>query len=198
MAESGPQKKVLVVDDEPGVLSVLASILEREGYEVLSARNADEALSLFDGPGAGVVLSDVRMPGRDGVSLLSQLRERDPELPVILMTGFGTIDAAVEAMRLGATDYVTKPFKRERILDALRRVSDRSKRDGAVRMDERVLAEALDECLTVREITDLYIDRVLELNGGNKVQAARMLGINRRTIYRRGEKRREDDGEALV
>lgn len=177
---------ILVVDDETQVRSALAALLEREGHEVVPAGDADEALERFDGVDA--VITDVRMPGRDGVTLLEEILQHDPGMPVVLVTGYPTIDAAVHVMRLGAVDYVTKPFKRQRILDALDRVIERGHREDAVRAGREILERGVDHCLTVREVTDLYIDRVLELNGGNKVRAAKMLGINRRTIYRRRDR----------
>ena len=86
------------------------------------------------------VLSDIRMPGKDGVALLGELREARPETPVILMTAFGSIDSAVEAMRDGAFDYITKPFKRGAVLAALERAFERR----ALEQENRRLRRALD------------------------------------------------------
>jgi DNA-binding NtrC family response regulator len=184
---------VMVVDDEPGVRGVLSSMLQRAGYEVHTAADAEEALRLFHSLEVDAVITDVRMPGKDGVELLEELHEMRADLPVLLVTGFGTIDGAVQAMKLGATDYITKPFKRGRLLAALERALERARAaaepaaggDGGS-VAEMTLEAALERRMTLREVGDLYIERVLELARGNKCQAARALGINRRTLYRRG------------
>ena len=84
----------------------------------VAAASADEALERLTDFDCDVVLSDIRMPGRTGIELLGEIRELRPDTPVVLMTAFGSIDSAVEAMRAGAFDYVTKPFKRDALLAA--------------------------------------------------------------------------------
>src|SRR5262245_54212419 len=111
-------QSVLVVDDEPGIRGLLASVLRREGFEVRTAADGHEALDSFRNVGADAVLTDVVMPGLDGVALLEQLLQINPRVPVLLMTAYGEIDAAVAAMRLGALDYITKPFKRQRVIES--------------------------------------------------------------------------------
>lgn len=112
-------RSVLVVDDEPGVRGLLDSMLRRAGFDVHLASAAEEALATFRRVDLDVVIADVVMPGMDGVTLLDELLELDANVPVLLMTGFGAIDAAVDAMRRGAADYITKPFKRQRVLESL-------------------------------------------------------------------------------
>ena len=188
------ERCVMIVDDEPGVRGVLTSMLEREGYEVHTASDAREALGLFRSFEPDAVITDVRMPGKDGVALMHELREQQANVPVLVMTAFGTIDAAVNAMKAGATDYITKPFKRQRVVDALQRaIESRGNQSGdelpsetGPVVAEHTLQAGLDNCMTLRELGDLYIERILALAGGNKVRAARTLGINRRTLYRRG------------
>jgi len=197
-------RTVLVVDDEPGMRTLLEAVLRRAGFEVHQASDAEEALELFRTLELDAVIADVVMPGMDGVTLLEQLIGLDTDVAVVLMTGFGAIDTAVDAMRRGAADYITKPFKRKRVLEAIERaLSRRKQREMAGSADlpveeseptsfeQSVLEFALENRMTLREIGDLYIDRVLSLSGGNKVQAARRLGINRRTLYRRGSGARE-------
>jgi DNA-binding NtrC family response regulator len=183
-------------------------VLRRAGYQVHLASGAEQALELFRSLELDAVIADVVMPGMDGVTLLEELIELDTHVPVVLMTGFGAIDAAVDAMRRGAADYITKPFKRQRVIEAIERALARRKgqdegdADPAEEDSERasfeqsVLEFALENRLTLREIGDLYIDRVLSLSGGNKVQAARRLGINRRTLYRRGGGRDQAEDES--
>lgn len=101
---------VLVVDDEESLRELLSVMLTKEGYSIQTAASAEDALLTFQRGRYDVVLSDVRMPGMDGITLLGRLREADPDILVIVMTAFSTWQRAVEAMRLGAFDYVRKPF----------------------------------------------------------------------------------------
>jgi DNA-binding NtrC family response regulator len=202
-------RAILVVDDEPSVRTLLDSLLRRAGFQVHLASDAGQALELFRSLELDVVIADVVMPGMDGVTLLEQLIGLNTSVPVVLMTGFGAIDAAVDAMRRGAADYITKPFKRQTVLGAIERaLARRERQEGAGAADEAgeesepksfeqsVLEFALDNRMTLREVGDLYIDRVLSLSGGNKVQAARRLGINRRTLYRRGGAKEQAEDES--
>jgi two-component system response regulator AtoC len=116
---SAPQS-VLVVEDDPRLLDILRSHLDRMGYQVRTAGGAARALELLAEAPSDVVLSDVRMPGMDGRTLLQIARERYPDVKVVLMTAFGSVDDAVDAMRAGAYTYVTKPFKVEEIAAVLR------------------------------------------------------------------------------
>jgi DNA-binding NtrC family response regulator len=103
--------RVLVVDDEAGMRDFLALLLEGEGFEVATAADGSEALRLFDERPADLVISDIRMPKMDGVALLGDLRQRDPTVPVVLVTAYASAESAIQAMKLGAVDYITKPFK---------------------------------------------------------------------------------------
>lgn len=108
-------KSVLVVDDEAGMCEVLSYILGRAGYDVETASNAEEGLAAFDARPFDVTITDLKMPGASGIDLLRQIKERDPNALVIVITAFSTWDSAVEAMRLGAFDYIKKPFDNEDI-----------------------------------------------------------------------------------
>ena len=103
-------KRVLVVDDERRARRVLQIMLEQNGLESVAADSGEEALQLFQQERIDLVLTDLRMPGMSGLDLLRQLRSLDPELPVILMTAYGTVESAVEAMKLGAVDYILRPI----------------------------------------------------------------------------------------
>ncbi len=119
MTPSSPLS-VLVVEDDPRLLDILRSHLDRMGYAVRTAGGAARALELLAEEPSDVVLSDVRMPGMDGRTLLQIARERFPDTKVVLMTAFGSVDDAVDAMRAGAYTYVTKPFKVDEIAGVLR------------------------------------------------------------------------------
>ena len=100
---------ILVVDDEANIRKVLKGFLESEGYRVAAAKDAAEARKLL-GDGPALVLTDLKLPGTDGLALLKDIRRARPGLPVVLMTAFGTIPAAVEAIKAGAHDFLTKPL----------------------------------------------------------------------------------------
>ena len=119
MSEPGqeaPRLRLLVVDDEEPQRRALAGILERAGYEVATAAEGQEALSLLDGRSFDLMLTDQRMPVLDGLELLDRARRATPDLPVVLMTAFGSVSSAVEAIKRGAVDYLTKPFEKDELL----------------------------------------------------------------------------------
>ena len=107
---------ILIVDDEKNYLVVLSAVLEEEGYEVLTAQSGREALEIQETSDLDLTLTDMKMPGMDGIMLLEHIKAKDPDLPVIMMTAHGTIDKAVEAMQKGAYSYILKPFDNERLI----------------------------------------------------------------------------------
>jgi len=123
VSELGRSVRMLVVEDDERMLTILTKHLDRMGFDVAAATNGSEALSLMSEDPAQIVLSDIRMPGMDGSTLLRVLRERFPATRVILMTAFGSVDAAVEAMKAGAYSYICKPFKVEEVALLLRNVA---------------------------------------------------------------------------
>jgi two-component system response regulator PilR (NtrC family) len=116
---------VLVIDDEKSQRDILTVILEGEGYSVEAASNVSQALTCYQGHPADVVLTDLSMPERDGLSLLAELIKVDPEALVILITAYGTIGSAVQAMKQGAFDYLTKPVDREELLITITRAFEK-------------------------------------------------------------------------
>ncbi|WP_426733133.1 sigma-54-dependent transcriptional regulator [Myxococcus faecalis] len=112
---------VLLVDDDPAVAKVLGALLGQAGLATHTARNGTEALALLERWPVDVVVSDVRMPGMDGMQLLAEMGRLWPDVPVILITAHGTVPLAVEAMKAGAADFVLKPFDREEILFTIRK-----------------------------------------------------------------------------
>jgi DNA-binding NtrC family response regulator len=121
MSAKKSQGRLLVVDDEPELLSALRETLGEQGFEVLPAATGKEALDALAATEVDVLLSDLMMPGMDGIELLRAALAADPQLVGIIMTGQGTVQTAVEAMKLGAFDYVLKPFKLQSMLPILRR-----------------------------------------------------------------------------
>ncbi len=111
-----PRGRILVVDDESNARNALAEILKEEGYAVETAADGFKGLARYQEFSPDLVLTDLKMPGMDGVQLLSKVRETEESLPVIVMTAFGSVDTAVSAMRAGALDYLTKPINADELL----------------------------------------------------------------------------------
>ena len=106
---------ILVVDDELSMREFLSILLEREGYTAASAASAEAALKMLEGQSFDLVISDVNMPGLDGIGLLERIKKHSPDTAVLMITAFSTTEQAVEAMKFGAYDYIAKPFKVEEI-----------------------------------------------------------------------------------
>jgi len=117
--------RVLIVDDERNIRRTFTMVLAAEGYTVDSAESGEDGLARSQAGRPDVAVVDVRLPGMDGLDLLRRLREHDPELPVIMISGHGTIATAVEATRRGAFDFIEKPLSKERLLVAIRNALDR-------------------------------------------------------------------------
>ncbi|MFW5741621.1 MAG: sigma-54-dependent transcriptional regulator [Myxococcota bacterium] len=132
-------RRVLVVDDEENIRLVLRTLLRRTGYEVETASNGEEALKLVETFGPDFVLTDARMPKMGGLDLLSTLRAKQSDATVIVMSAYGNVDMALEAIKLGAYDYVQKPFKNDEIVLALRKAEERE----ALRRENRALREEI-------------------------------------------------------
>jgi two-component system, NtrC family, response regulator HydG len=117
--------RVLVIDDDPGVRESMARMLRSAGYTVQAVASGDEGFELARTDGFDVILSDMRMPGLSGIDVLRKLRDVRVDASFIVMTGFGTVETAVEAMKLGAIDFVQKPFFRDELLLRVRSAVDR-------------------------------------------------------------------------
>ncbi|MEB0006577.1 sigma-54 dependent transcriptional regulator [Pseudomonas sp. MH9.2] len=116
--------QVVLIDDDPHLRGALSQTLDLAGLHVLALADAKGLASRIERDWPGVVVSDIRMPGIDGLELLAQLHTQDPELPVLLMTGHGDVPLAVQAMRAGAYDFLEKPFSSDAMLDSVRRALD--------------------------------------------------------------------------
>ncbi|MBW2724299.1 MAG: sigma-54-dependent Fis family transcriptional regulator [Deltaproteobacteria bacterium] len=133
-------RRVLVVDDDEAMRDMVIALLEDAGHTACGAEGANKALELLGDGDFDAVISDIRMPGRSGIELLGEIRELRPETPIIMMTAFGSIDSAVEAMQAGAFDYVTKPFKRDAVLMSLERAFEHRN----LEQENRRLRKAVD------------------------------------------------------
>ena len=120
-------KTILVVDDDKSVRDSLKMVLEFESFEVLFAENGQEALRILNQAAVELVLLDVKMAGMDGLEVLQRIREKSSELPVIMISGHGTIETAVEATKLGAFDFLSKPLDRDKLLVTVRNALQQAK-----------------------------------------------------------------------
>ena len=120
-----PGNRVLVVDDELNMRHMLRALLNKEGYITEAAANGIEALAIMDKRDFDFILCDIRMPVMDGMSFLESAKEKFPEKTIIMMSAYGTIDTALEAMKKGAYDFISKPFRTDEILLALKKARER-------------------------------------------------------------------------
>lgn len=141
--------RILVVDDEPGMLEVCADTLDfLEQVEVVVEHESTRAAELLEKETFDVLLTDLRMPGLGGVELLRLGRERDPDLPALIMTAYPSVDSAVETMKLGAVDYITKPFLPDDLLRIVQRLLD----ERQLREENRFLQRQVERAYGFREI----------------------------------------------
>ncbi len=134
-------RTALIVDDDDAMREMVASLLSEEGFRTVDVDNAEKALELLRERDVDVVLSDIQMPGLSGIEMLGELRQIRASTPVVLMTAFGSIDSAIDAMRAGAFDYIRKPFRRDEVLVVLERaLAQRELED-----ENRRLRRAVDE-----------------------------------------------------
>jgi len=124
MTENNKTVKIIVVDDEEIVLSLICDTLEDEGYDIKTASNGEDALKIIEQDTFDLIISDIRMPGIDGIELIKRTREIQPEIGVIFMTGYANLNSAKNAIKQGAFDYIMKPFEiseiRKAVKDAIR------------------------------------------------------------------------------
>lgn len=146
---------LLVVDDEEKMQHLLSIMLTRQGYRVDRAGDGEKALAMIRENPYDLVISDIRMPNMDGMALLSELQNLNLACPVVFITAFATVDAAVDAMRAGAVDYITKPFEEERILLTVARTLGVSR----ILEENRELKQKLLEVLGGREI--VYVSKAM-------------------------------------
>ncbi len=116
-------EKILAVDDEPDMLKLLSMIIkEKTPYEIVTTNNPLEALEIAKQGGFDIVIADLKMPGLDGIELLESIKQVDEDIPVIIITAYGTVESATETMHKGAFDFITKPFRKEQILYTIDRL----------------------------------------------------------------------------
>lgn len=136
---TNPGKHILIVDDEKNMRHMLQMMLGKEGYVTETAVDGIEGLSRMDEKDFDFILCDIKMPRMDGLSFLKEARERHPEKTFIMMSAYGTIDTAIEAMKLGAYDYIAKPFKSDEALLTLKKAEERERlKEENIRLQDRI------------------------------------------------------------
>ncbi len=173
---------ILIVDDDNAVRMSVSLALNRAGFEPWAVGNEDDALAAVRDERVELVILDMNLTlsttGRQGVEILRKIRVLRPEMPVIIITAWGTIPQAVETMTYGAVDYITKPWSNTDLIARIKKALARSK--------ERNEAEEHTE--TLDEMESEAIRDALRRCGGNMSEAAKLLGITRQSLYRRIEK----------
>lgn len=169
---------VLLIDDDPVFTATLSRALQRQQCHVQVAHDSASALQTLRHCQPTSVLLDLRLGSENGLHLLQQLRAQLPHARIVMLTGFGSIATAVEAIKRGADDYLVKPAPLPELLQALQPVP-------ADTADEDSPENPSDEPLNLRQLSWEYIQRVLTEHDGNISAAARALGMHRRTLQRK-------------
>ncbi len=174
---------ILVVDDTSILRDRLSIAFEQRGFRVEIASNYDEAVDVFTKRPTQLAVLDLRMPGKSGLELLAKLLQIRPETRIIMLSGFGSIPASIDAVRTGAVNFLSKPADADEILSQFIRGDAPSVHHSAVEFPAPSLARTEWE----------HIHRVLADCGGNISEAARRLGIHRRSLQRKLRKRAPED-----
>ncbi|HYP88997.1 MAG TPA: response regulator [Polyangiaceae bacterium] len=172
---------VLIADDKENVLALLRDVL-LPAYKVETANDGRHALSRALDGGIDVVVADIRMPDLDGFQLLSELKRSRPEIEVVLMTAYGGVESAIEAIRAGAFDYVTKPFEPEQLLSKIQRAVGSRKVAQQTKLSKLSYKDAMEAAhdLACRA----YLQDLLEEFKGNVSHAAERAQIERESLHR--------------
>ena len=173
--DTAPRPSILLVDDDDRFRSRLAQAFEERGYEVHQAESYDTAVAIAANESTEFAAVDLRMPGKSGLALVRELHRIDPSTRIVVLTGYGSIATALEAVRLGATHYLTKPADVDDLIAAF----DRDEHDN--RAPETVAAGTP----SLARVEWEHIQRVLTDCGGNITKAAEKLGIHRRSLQRK-------------
>jgi DNA-binding NtrC family response regulator len=159
--------RILVIDDDPGLAEVIELLLSREGYQALHAPSVRQGVELATSAAPHVVITDLKLPDGTGLDVIQRLRAARPELPLILITSYSSLDSAIGALRAGAVDYLIKPFENEDFLHAVERAV-------AMRRAPPLAIEAY-----IREVVERYQD------SHSEIELSRMLGIGRKALWMR-------------
>ena len=176
-AGDGDRPTLLIVDDDLTFCRVLARAMQGRGYDVTVAHDVAQAVWNAEQHPPKFAIVDLRMPGPSGLTLVKKLKELDPEMRVVVLTGYASIATAIEAIKIGATHYLAKPVKAEEIIAAFQRTWP----DAEI--------EVTGEPLPVSRVEWEHIQKVLIEHQGNISDTAKALGMHRRTLQRKLAKR---------
>ncbi len=166
---------ILLVDDDEVLRARLKMALNDRGYQVGDAPNKEEALEIAKTLNPQGAIVDLKMPGEGGLSVVKALKELDPDIQVVILTGYGSIATTKEAIQLGAVDYLTKPADADQILAALK----------GMRIVSDEPTDELNKAPSLARVEWEHIQRILHDCDGNVSRAARVLGIHRRSLQRK-------------
>ncbi len=148
--------RLLIIDDEPGIRRMMALDLRADGYEVMTAEDGESGLAIYDQERPDIVLTDLKMPGMDGIEVLRRVKERGRPSEVIVITGHGDLELAIQCLRLDASDFVTKPISDQALAVALKRARERLRMKNAIREYtqelERKVSEATNRVLAAERL----------------------------------------------
>jgi DNA-binding NtrC family response regulator len=175
------KQRVLIIEDDANMRDMLAVSLQRREFDVVGSDSAATGLEALSASKFDVVVTDINMRGTDGIELCRNLSATHPELPVIVITAFGSMDTAIAALRAGAVDFLPKPFELEDLSGAIdkaltARLQGKTPTDGA---------QGDEKFITLDDLEKRYILRVVEALNGNRSLAAQTLGLDRKTLYRK-------------
>lgn len=170
---------LLIADDDEPFRNRLARAFRSRGYEVSAAANVAEALAFARAESPELAIVDLRMPDGGGLDLVRELKANDPLTNIVVLTGYGSIATAIEAVRLGAKHYLTKPADIEEIIAAFSRVGNGTSGPAGE------VPPVTSSVPSLARVEWEHINRVLADCGGNVSQAARLLGIHRRSLQRK-------------
>jgi DNA-binding NtrC family response regulator len=159
--------RVLVIDDDPGLAEVIELLLSREGYAALRAGTVEDGVEQALSAAPDVVVTDLKLPDGTGLDVVQRVRAARPELPLILITSYSSLDSAIGALRAGAVNYLIKPFENEEFLNAVQRAL-------AARRAPPLAIEQY-----IRDVVERYQD------SHSEIELARMLGIGRKALWMR-------------
>jgi two-component system response regulator RegA len=178
---SADKPSILIVDDDDVYRNRLARAFVDRGYDVRTAGDYDSAIAVIDGDSPEFAVLDLKMPGKSGLELVKALRDLDPATKTVMLTGYGSIATAIDAVRLGATYYLSKPADADDIVAAFAR-------GEAPPLEPPEPASEEYKAPSLARAEWEHINRVLSDSGGNISEAARRLGIHRRSLQRKLQK----------
>jgi two-component system response regulator RegA len=174
---------ILITDDDKAFCAALSGAFRRRGFKVVVAHDYDDALSEAEAWNPARAVVDLRMPGRGGLEVVGELKQKHPAMKIVVLTGYGSIATAVEAMKLGAVHYLTKPAEPDEVLSAFERTEPATE----------LPAEPANP-RSLEEVEWEHLQRVLTDCAGNISEAARRLGMHRRSLQRKLARGRPGEG----